>query len=571
MKKENIKTFYLSIKSSIFIVLAIIAIVITGTYAWLNWRSNYTAMMLTIGDIRKVQVTLKPYTINTSFAPANTYTGEDYVTVTAVNNSTNSGMIRLYYKINSIDATLKASTDFKYTITKAKGNTYEVLREGNFTTATAGNDYIIMTDSIEGGNTTSTYRVYVWLESNGNQEALSELVFDAELRADIDTGAYTAVDYIESSGTQYIDTGVYPDIDTKIELEAMATMTDTTSKWYQVTGERTSYHHESAIQSAYNPSRNGDSLATIDYGAGDGYISVIVPTNTRYSVVIANNGHYINGVAQTQVGTFSGTAEYSLWIFDENNAGTGERGFIGRIYSYKVYQDGELIRYYIPARRSSDSVLGLYDVVNNNFVTTPSGTGKFTTKLPDTYQSVNYLESSGTQYIDTNFNHTTGTTSYELDIAITSLPNTYHTLFESRITHDGNEAYYIGVQSNGSSYGCIGGNKVNSLGWNIVVNQRYLLYLNPSVGVTVNGTTYSMPYTVSTTYSKSDYIFALNSAGSVIEPTIAKLYGMKIYDNGILIRHFVPCLRKSDQKPGLYDLVNGAFYVNAGSGEFTVG
>jgi len=32
-----------------------------------------------------------------------------------------------------------------------------------------------------------------------------------------------------------------------------------------------------------------------------------------------------------------------------------------------------------------------------------------------------------------------------------------------------------------------------------------------------------------------------------------------------------PCYRKSDNKPGMYDLTNGVFYTNAGSGEFIYG
>lgn len=41
-----------------------------------------------------------------------------------------------------------------------------------------------------------------------------------------------------------------------------------------------------------------------------------------------------------------------------------------------------------------------------------------------------------------------------------------------------------------------------------------------------------------------------------------------IYENDVLIRFFVPALRDSDSKPGLYDTVNGVFYTNKGTGEF---
>ena len=50
-----------------------------------------------------------------------------------------------------------------------------------------------------------------------------------------------------------------------------------------------------------------------------------------------------------------------------------------------------------------------------------------------------------------------------------------------------------------------------------------------------------------------------------------QLYGCKIWDDDILVRNFVPCYRVSDNKPGLYDLVNDEFLTNSGTGEFTLG
>jgi len=48
------------------------------------------------------------------------------------------------------------------------------------------------------------------------------------------------------------------------------------------------------------------------------------------------------------------------------------------------------------------------------------------------------------------------------------------------------------------------------------------------------------------------------------------IYWFQILDNGVLVRDFIPCVRKSDSKPGMYDTVSKTFYINAGSGEFIV-
>ena len=52
-----------------------------------------------------------------------------------------------------------------------------------------------------------------------------------------------------------------------------------------------------------------------------------------------------------------------------------------------------------------------------------------------------------------------------------------------------------------------------------------------------------------------------------------KTHSFKIYENERLIRYFIPCYLKSDttKAGGLYDIINGQFYANAGTGTFAVG
>ena len=49
------------------------------------------------------------------------------------------------------------------------------------------------------------------------------------------------------------------------------------------------------------------------------------------------------------------------------------------------------------------------------------------------------------------------------------------------------------------------------------------------------------------------------------------IYECAIWDNNILLKKFIPCYRKSDDVIGMYDVVNGVFYTNAGTGTFTKG
>ena len=50
------------------------------------------------------------------------------------------------------------------------------------------------------------------------------------------------------------------------------------------------------------------------------------------------------------------------------------------------------------------------------------------------------------------------------------------------------------------------------------------------------------------------------------------IYYLNFWSNGSLVRRFVPCYKKTDStSPGLYDVVSGSFFANAGSGNFTAG
>lgn len=69
-------------------------------------------------------------------------------------------------------------------------------------------------------------------------------------------------------------------------------------------------------------------------------------------------------------------------------------------------------------------------------------------------------------------------------------------------------------------------------------------------------------------------IFQLGNANNVWwtnnNPLSGYLYSYKLYKNNILVRDFVPCINPSNIV-GLFDLVSGTFYDNAGTGTFIAG
>ena len=177
----------LSKKSISIMVFSLIVVVITGTFAWLTWRSQNTAMVLTIGELDGMSVTLKPYQINASLTPTNDYTTQEYVNVTVENKKTVVDDFTLYYSINNIDAAL-IDDGFKYTIVKSTNNwsSQTVVKIGNFVSARTGQNMEIYSESVPGNNTIYKYRVYLWVDSSdGNQASMQGKTFNGELRASI--------------------------------------------------------------------------------------------------------------------------------------------------------------------------------------------------------------------------------------------------------------------------------------------------------------------------------------------------------------------------------------------------
>ncbi len=199
-----------------------------------------------------------------------------------------------------------------------------------------------------------------------------------------------------------------------------------------------------------------------------------------------------------------------------------------------------------------------------------------TPRLPNEYQEVEYIQSTGTQYIDTGV-APTNKTNIKLDIEFisgesnkwipliaerTRLTNSYQAMFGIWINSNTKE-----IALNYADIDTAGLTGTNGNGRHVYSNTENKFYLD--------NTLKTLP-TSSFTSTLNLYVFALNELndGSTKIETrncTAKLYELKIYDNSILIRDFVPCYRKSDNEIGLYDLANNVFYMNQGTGVFIMG
>ena len=203
--------------------------------------------------------------------------------------------------------------------------------------------------------------------------------------------------------------------------------------------------------------------------------------------------------------------------------------------------------------------------------------------LPNEYQEVEYIESTGTQCIDTGiplnqyrkcemeFSPTSIGTTQMIDGGYTNTSEQYDTRNYLRIDSDG----MLNLQYAGSNTSY----KLSSVV--IASNIKYAIsykMLASSCFLTVNEAEYSISTGVTLiTNNNNVFLFGESFKDSNLTKTyeasaLIKLYTAKYYDsNDILIRNFIPCYRKSDNEVGLYDLVNNVFCTNAGTGVFLMG
>ena len=187
--------------------------------------------------------------------------------------------------------------------------------------------------------------------------------------------------------------------------------------------------------------------------------------------------------------------------------------------------------------------------------------------LPKMVNYVPYIQSSGTQYINSKVIGKSGI-RVEAKVAWTD------TVSDSALigSRSGDIRFYaIHSYKNDLSYGY--GSWV-SVSKSISAGTAYEITSTMKSGnqtVVVDGVTVHTA-TVGTTYNTGlpMFIFGSNYGGTFDFKAKARLYWMKIYENDVLLRDFWPCY-DPDGVACLYDKVEKKYYYNAGTGAFTAG
>ena len=238
------------------------------------------------------------------------------------------------------------------------GNAAFISPTGTSETGHAGNGYIRITViEASSGNT------LVKTTSNNWKEPVQMFV---------NTGSSTTIssglvelEYIESTGTQYIDTGIKASKNLKVEADIDVSAA---SGWVMILGDYTSgsyfsWWRQNTTMYAYYGSNN-KTLAEL----------------TGKRKYISNNTNNIWSIDTSKITVTPNSSDFSkdgnnLYLFSVNNGGNYNKASM-KLYSCKIYDNGTLVRDFIPAKRVSDGMCGLWDKANYKFYKN-AGTGTF--------------------------------------------------------------------------------------------------------------------------------------------------------------------------------------------------
>ena len=197
----------------------------------------------------------------------------------------------------------------------------------------------------------------------------------------------------------------------------------------------------------------------------------------------------------------------------------------------------------------------------------------------DIFKEVEYLESTGTQYIKTGVNVTPDYT-VEVTFMMTQRKATWDTLFGTR---NGNAARFTARWAN-STTGKLGvhRSKAKSSTYESIddANATKTMVVDTWHTVKLSKREYTFDGELRKTFSaKTDntafpyqiYLFALCNAGSAADYGYFRIKKARIWnDKDELIRDYIPCVNL-DGVGGMYDVVNDTFTKSGSSTKFNVG
>ena len=400
------------------------------------------------------------------------------------------------------------------------------------------------------------------------------------------------LEYLESDGNQYLLTDYYPNSNTAIEVDYFPNPSSVFNCIYgtQSNGNTNRFY---ALISSINYKLQISSMNTSYYYGLDGVGGLIYQgqgfTSSQIRVVLTVDNHNklirtvtddgtvdydmtsVNGLGQVD-------CEYPLVIFNRGTAGVVNQtnGYKGRMYSYKIWESDKLIQYLIPVFDENLTPC-MYDLVSKQYLRN-QGTGSFKGYFADGSQLINYLESDGSQYIDSGVECasdlkvefkgaclTTVNSACCGGIDLTNNPIYFRHHWSPHLSSGGAVPILnYWCQNNDAS--------MASIRPNYTIGDVVEVMVDPVNGrTTVNGTEYTFdPLPDGLTTGKSYGIFSRIANTGATQSRPCSFSYFKIHKKSNLVRCFVPVL-DTEGTPCMYDTVKEKYYNDENGVGFTYG
>ena len=386
---------------------------------------------------------------------------------------------------------------------------------------------------------------------------------------------YTEVEYIAStaSGGQYIDLNIL--------------LYDTLNKWYDIAmkfrpigpgmDNGTQYTMFGCQDNTGSPwpgtfIRKNTSNATMTgrYIGGTGKDNTI--GNVGSDIELTEKTPPSKNVTNLNNSNKTHTWGTSLFcIFDSQDKSVKARYIEARLYYFKLFVEGVLVRDMIPCKNPSD-VPGMYDTVNKVFYPSLSNTAFNAgpnVGLPYDAE-IEYLESTGTQYIDTGIIPDANTGMYIKATLGTGADN-----YVAGLRNDSSNTRWIIARTTQNGwywgYGQYAGSYSQYLHYRNSPAECKLNYLN-SKKWEAEGSSDSVETSLPTlSFTPAYNIRLFGSAGVTASYTTysGRIYSAKISQGSNITMDLIPV--RIGQIGYMYDKVSGQLFGNDGTGSFTLG
>lgn len=366
------------------------------------------------------------------------------------------------------------------------------------------------------------------------------------------------LEYVASTGSEYFDTGVVPTSRTRMDIDFQYAVQGGYLFGWMASGSKECFTFYGWGAATFRSLCDATDANPVEVSA---------PALNRHHLSMTSGSQKLDGLeyATTILPDWAGEGN-TIAIFGRHIgwSGGGVNGFSKvKLYGCKIWEGDKLIRNYVPILRNG--VAGFLETMGGVFV----DAGGALVAGPVRYAPRPYVETAKSQFIDTGVTPSK-TTRFVVDAAFLNIT----------------DLQQVGWMASGSKdeflFG-VSGSKFHSAVSDLLIDPAPVLcaadtnrhvWALSSGSQKIDGVELATMSLGELNQTQGTFYLGARHNGWSTQPNAGypaamRIYGCKVYDNGKLIRDFVPAL--SNRVAGLYERVQGRFCVSLSNKPFVVG